>query len=55
LAVVQIPASHSLDDLLALNSSAFKQQTVDPITSAAYPILLALDEIQDPGNMGDYY
>ena len=52
LAVVQIPASHSLDDLLALNSSAIEQQTVDPITSAANPILLALDEIQDPGNMG---
>ena len=52
LAVVQIPASHSLDDLLALISSAIEQQTVDPITSAANPILLALDEIQDPGNMG---
>jgi len=53
LAVIQIPASHSLDELLGLNSSAFKQQTVDPIISAAYPILLALDEIQDPGNMGN--
>ena len=52
LAVIQIPASHSLDDLLALISSAIEQQTVDPITSAANPILLALDEIQDPGNMG---
>ena len=52
LAVIQIPASRSLDDLLALNSSAFEQQSVDPITSASNPILLALDEIQDPGNMG---
>ena len=25
---------------------------MDPITSASNPILLALDEIQDPGNMG---
>ena len=52
LAIIQIPASRSLDDLLALNSSAFEQQSVDPITSASNPILLALDEIQDPGNMG---
>ena len=51
-AVIQIPASRSLDNLLALNSSAFEQQSVDPITSATNPILLALDEIQDPGNMG---
>jgi TrmH family RNA methyltransferase len=52
LAVIQIPASHPLDDLLALNSSAFEQQAIEPITSVANPILLALDEIQDPGNMG---
>jgi RNA methyltransferase, TrmH family len=52
LAVIQIPASRSLEDLLALNTSAYEQQTVDPIISAANPILLALDEIQDPGNMG---
>lgn len=52
VAIVQIPKSNSLDDLLDAASSAFERKSKTYSTLENDSVLIALDQIQDPGNMG---
>ncbi len=55
LAIVQIPKSYSLDRLLnaaSVTSPAFERKSKNYSTLENDAVLIALDQIQDPGNMG---
>ena len=52
VAIVQIPKPDSLDGLLDATSSAFERKSKTYSTVENDSVLIALDQIQDPGNMG---